>query len=865
MTPAEWERCLTCHYLRSDGPLGGSPLTFLDATPSELAAAAVEHGITENVAQGEFVSGFNPRTVQAWLNGDHAPPARDGELPGYFRYLVLTALVSATEEGVGRNHDFRDRLGALFGAGRLNSVSGVNVLWRALVGWCERRRAAGEPIRPVVLPSHRNMNLIGYAVLIAFPSWRDRSALTRVLRTIPAEIRRHPERLGQELARPQQLTRLPSAVVGAFEHFQRQMRADRRMLLGHRFWSLVRSIDAQLEEERHGVRAVRWTLEARFGGWEQDVLELRLSRRTVRGAPIGEDFEGSLQDLVAVPTSDLPTGLAKAVEQGALIFGEGPGASWILDDEGAPDDALALVLARDDSVARRWPFDAAWKPLGDGWWVSGKLDALTLAGLCQALGYGRDGDGRLADLTLTDGVKTGRAAWLGRPGLLPTVSASRTSRVSIRPLQGSTDIVTLSRTTPKWRLQASEPVSGRWLLSAAEGPDETDKVLVLEADAPERWEWPEVPTGKFALDADLAFANGRPESLRTLAVGPGARLNDPEPLAHLLEAVYAGAPSLGWAESKLVPLLEPHLPRPHFVWDVLRALAEAGWLEPYASVGWRARYWRLRQPTLLPLSPRTALVEGAVAAAAEHRLAEAVSRHGGRLTRQLGLSEWAPSVLLIEIPSIADLADVLSWPVLTPHEPEFAAAPRCWPEEPRTTRGRELAGVWSFELGLFLTPEANHKAPSEVVLQRWVRERKDDRDLYRVVSEEEDFITSSRTVAVLEAHRRRGTALFRWSGGRLERVSRNGHLPLLVARSLRRRSLLGSGPAELGEGVGGYLYAADARAARWLRAKFGRAIEGAPREDEWDPLRAIVAARRANRRPSWYAAPPPTAGGRPPQ
>ena len=91
-----------------------------------------------------------------------------------------------------------------------------------------------------------------------------------------------------------------------------------------------------------------------------------------------------------------------------------------------------------------------------------------------------------------------------------------------------------------------------------------------------------------------------------------------------------------------MPLLEPHLPRRHLVWDFLRALAEAGWLEPVLSVGWRARRWRLRRPSLLPLSPKAALVEGAVAAAAEHRLVEAVSRRGGRMTRQPALSDGRP-------------------------------------------------------------------------------------------------------------------------------------------------------------------------------------------------------------------------------
>jgi hypothetical protein len=87
MTPAEWERCLTLHYLRADGPFGGTPLTFLDATPAELASAAGEHDLTEDAAQREFLSQFDRRTVQAWLDGQRGPAVIDGEVPGYFRYF----------------------------------------------------------------------------------------------------------------------------------------------------------------------------------------------------------------------------------------------------------------------------------------------------------------------------------------------------------------------------------------------------------------------------------------------------------------------------------------------------------------------------------------------------------------------------------------------------------------------------------------------------------------------------------------------------------------------------------------------------------------------------------------------------------
>jgi hypothetical protein len=71
-----------------------------------------------------------------------------------------------------------------------------------------------------------------------------------------------------------------------------------------------------MEQEQHGTHATHWTSEARFGGWEQDVLDIRLSQYTVRGAIIGEDFEDGLLELVAKPPSDLPTGLPNTIRQG---------------------------------------------------------------------------------------------------------------------------------------------------------------------------------------------------------------------------------------------------------------------------------------------------------------------------------------------------------------------------------------------------------------------------------------------------------------------------------------------------------------------------------------------------------------------
>jgi hypothetical protein len=191
LSPVEWERRLTAHYLREDGPFGGAPLEYLDATPAEIASAAGLEGSTDAEAQAAFLAQFNYWSVAEWLDGRCALPTRDCDTPGYFRYLVLTALVTATEEGAGGTHNFRTRLGKLLGRpGGMQAVSGVNRLWIVLGEWAEARRAAGYPIRPVRLPHHGRANRIGIAVQVAFPSWRDRQALTTILESLSPTVRR---------------------------------------------------------------------------------------------------------------------------------------------------------------------------------------------------------------------------------------------------------------------------------------------------------------------------------------------------------------------------------------------------------------------------------------------------------------------------------------------------------------------------------------------------------------------------------------------------------------------------------------------------------------------------------------------------
>src|SRR5262249_6270732 len=110
---------------------------------------------------------------------------------------------------------------------------------------------------------------------------------------------------------------------------------------------------------------------------------------------------------------------------------------------------------------------------------------------------------------------------------------------------------------------------------------------------------------------------------------------------------------------------------------------------------------------------------------------------------------------------------------------------------------RGAGSAWSLVFRRRLLPIAPNAARGQRgPLERWVRERKDDRDVFRVTGRGAPLPPPSRTIAILEAHRRGGRAFFRWSDGRLMRIGRVAPLPLPVGRALRLCSPLAPGPVQ---------------------------------------------------------------------
>ena len=847
LSAGDWESRLSAHYLRSDGPFGGAPLEHMDATPAEIAAAAGSSRISDLQAQAEFLSCFRRPKVQAWLDGHNLPGRWDKDSPGFFRYLVLTCLVTSTGEGAGDTHNFRVRLGHLLDGGEpLNAVSGVNALWEALARWCEHRRWMGEPVREVRLPSYGKMNLIGYAVNVAFPSWRDRKILTSLLEGLTPTTRRSPRRLAAELRRPQRERVFSTAMVSAIREFSELLGRTGSSAASHRLWRLVESIDERLESGSV-VSASRWRIEMTFGGWEHDHVDLRVLDRAREGEKVF--WEGPLEAAGNLASDLLPSGVARCLQRGVLVFGEATGASWVLDDVGPATGGGAVVLRKATCELLGWPSETRWRSVADGWLVSERLDPDPLADLIARLGFSMSARDRLSEMAIEGGVGIGRGIWLGRPDFLPHVRAPRSATMELKRISSAADL-SLDDLGGSRRLRAPCPLTGRWRLTVVDDASVTDRMLTLEADAPERAEWRNEDV-RYEPECELTVHDQRAGQTIVEADEGSVRVDEHDPAitSDLLEAIYCGA-GAGWAEGELVETVKRHLPVRGMVWDVLRAHAEADFIEPVQAKRWGARKWVLCPPALQRIGTERAIIRGALGATARRRLAAEVRELGGVLgaTRR---EDWLPDLLTVTDVPVDRLATRMGWSVMSTLRPSAPAAPACWPAEKRSGDGRRLAGVWSFEHGLFVERmDANEKPP--IRLERLVRERRDDRDLFRIVGSSGTFTTVSRVVAILEAHRLARVPLFEWREGQFRRVGRSGHLPLPIARALRGSASRVDGPVLKPDGTWTYVYTAVPAQRSWISDILGDALTAPSDGRDSALLDHVVQRRRAGKRPLWW-------------
>ncbi|WP_445006112.1 hypothetical protein [Halomonas mongoliensis] len=775
LTAREWEQCLQYHYLRADGPNGNTPLDTLDATPSELGLAAGLEDLSDDDVLDAFMSVFSREAIRKVL-GDEV-----SELAGFFAYrhfhfLVLTCVVSATTTNAGTTADFRKRLGVLLddGGGQEQGVYGVNSLWHALAVWVDREIAKGKPYRRISLPDPGNMTRIGYAVRLAYPSRSDRSQLKSVLKCFPERALENRYALLQQLFIEK--SKLPSRMQDDLKQMERLYRQN-HPLEQHSLWRLIENVLTELSQDEPGRASLLWRISLTFGGWDGDEIEVSLARGNHRTQLDDGYWFGGFGELLSY--SNAPSKVRKLLASGVLILHEVPGGLWIQDDRKTAKECRAVILTRLDDIVTKMP---VWQAISEGWKMSEPMPCATAVELTGGAGVAEKETPEPA-IRLEGGLSLGRKKWLNRPGFLPFINLNECRVVSTSPelaLAYEDDIA---------RLKNVSIQDGRWHIDAEStdsSPVSTTFQLIRNAPLATRWS---ERSGRHEASIEVCCDQGRPLTYSTCPFAAG---QFPNRLADLLEAIYsrAGAPR---PEGEMIPLIKRGIPEAINPWDVLRSLEEAGWLVQDINQQWKGRFWRVSPPNIVLTGKETAIAEGALGCAE----LELLNAEAGKASVEIVINAegpWAVPVIGLVGSRIPELAEQLNWKIYQAKTPILQPAPACWPQEARTTTGRQFAGNWDPDLNSFALNRSSDA--SDWRLCRFVRN--DDRDVYSIEANDKRFYSSQRVVALLEFGRRSRNAQFKWEESGVLAGRSGSHLPLPVAQWLRRTSFIQTGPEQRG-------------------------------------------------------------------
>ena len=801
LTAKEWEECLQSHYLRTDGPSGSAPLVSLDATPSELRSAAGLEDLSDEEVLSAFMAVFSRETVRKVL-GTGVSAQAGSFAYRHFHFLVLTCVVSATTTEAGDSGNFRERLGVLLndGGGQEQQLQGINSLWRALARWVGSQIAKGEPYREVVLPDPGSMTQIGYAVRLAYPSRNDRSKLKGALKRLSEQALENRYALLQHLFRENAW--LPERMQSDLHELEGLYRKN-DAFEQHPFWRLIESVLAELSQREPGRASLLWCLSLVFGGWDGDEIEVSLARGNHRSQLDYSYWSGSFEELLDY--SEAPIQVRKLLGSGIVILHEVPGGLWVQDDRKAPGDCRAIILSRlENMVAHAQSTLSA----GRGWKVSEPMAFAEAIELTGGEGVAKK-EASQPVVHLEGGVSLGRGKWLNRPGFLPFIRLNNCDQLRITPA------ISLVYEGDVAKLEGSSPSDGRWRIdakSSGSSPFTTSFQLIRNAPLATRWakrserheESIEVrfEDGPFLSDGVYPFQTGR----------------YPNRFADILEALYsrAGAPR---PEGEIIPLLKRAVPAAISPWDILRSLEEAGWITQDLNRQWKGRFWRVMPPQVVLTGDATAVVEGALGRAEHELLAVEADRESVEIVINAE-RPWAVPVVGLVGDRIPEVAEQLGWKIYQGKIPKLLQAPACWPEEERTTQGRQCAGVWHPRIKKFVP--VGSSGESGRALARFVRD--DDRDVYSVEGNSYKFFTCQRVVAFMEYSRVSGRPQFHWEDSILRSEGPGGHLPLPVAQWLRRASFIQTGPEQFESGKSHYLYGVSQSQLSVLTAVFGGAV-----------------------------------------
>jgi hypothetical protein len=858
----QWERALTRHFLRADGPGGPAPLAFVDASPEELALAVGLPRRKAADALRDFLSVFNRTQLDDVLRYGVEPGMPDGaEGPGWFRHLMLTCVVASISPDIAGSGNFRFRLQELLGLpSPLSDLSALPKLWNDLHRWCNAKRDEGQPYRNLVLPDNLGrMTQIGHSVRIVFPSRHDLQRIVNLYTGFSSGPPRPKEliwRVRQDLDRYS----WSQGFEAAFLDFERRYNRGERLIADHPFWAVIRKLaKADDEEETVETGVIATTDIDGFDGFVVTTTNPAVTRHLGRkmGASSDTDpvainvgLDELLDVIAAAPRLGRDVGLrwlGRTKQEGVLAFGDEGWGAWRACR--VPETSRVRLLIRPD-VAQRYLGRAY-----AGWTLTEPLALGQVGDLLDAVCGRRLEVDEIRSFRLTGGIRIG-SSFLGRPRFLPILDVDTECEVALERVRAERGDLSIDTSTSRlYPLMASEPSSGAWRLSIRERTAFTrSDILVTLIDRALEHDIKDIASLPATWQAEREIKTGEASPVLVDPVARNATGSPNPAILDLIEVLYAGGRT-GWAEQDLVQVVATALnTEGPVVWDVIRLLQEAGWIEPRLSTLWRARRWFLRNARLLISECGTVgVLDGAACQIVRDRLEHACRDQGAWFVARSPSEGWSVPTYLVGGARTEYIASVAKLPV------EPATVPLARPARAiefipslHSVERREVGSSWDWRAGRFLRRGPGGDDP--IALDRLIATGLNARDVYRIRRHGRDVaLLESRAAAILLAHSLASQPLFRYrnAAGHIERISREGHLPLPVAQYLRLSSGCGAALVlDAGHGPG-YVYPVSDIAVTDLVTWLGPCImvEGRAAQPSGisERLKTIVLTRRGGR------------------
>lgn len=848
----EWELALTQHYLWTDGPEGSSPLEFIDAQPRRLAQAIGLPPEEEDLARTQFLSIFQRQgVVGAFAHGDRTLPPAGLPVMGHLNYLVLSCYVASVSPDVAESGQFPHRLRQVLGWDQgISSLKHLATLWERAAAWCKRASDAGQDVRLIKLPDPGRMKRIGHSIRIAFPSRHDLARMERLFghlaRRPGLTARAAADAVRVEVARDA----WSQGFLRAFEDFDRRQRKRERLLADHPFWLGLMGLRlVQPRQERPSF----FTLEVStdFDGLDNYVVstnqaavlqDLGIAHDPAqRDEPLSVDASlGQVLDLFERRADDIPMDLRRCHTEGYIPFVEVAWGVWRAIR--LSEDAYVRPLVRDDvrsigpdTTGRR----VSWRLLPE----MSPAEAAAIA--LKVRPRGTLGFTDVTRVRVTGGIPLDRS-YLGRPAYLPSIQVVEGCAVSVVGVSTSSEPPFARVVGATVELASDGTLEGVWRFPVAEGGSvRSSPTVVFQRNAPER----AVRSADEILPA-WRPAEPEPENCEEVLVTPAVPC---EPEGHadrsmldLLEALYATGGS-GWDEQRLHRLLARALPNERAGWDVVRLLADSGWIEARVCPLWRARKWFLIAPRIVAFGDgRTVVLEGAAGEILRDRFVETARSMAGNALMRTADEGWCVPQMVAQVNDQHDFAHKLGLPLLAATVSIPGHGRRIsFPKSLYSDEFRLVASKWSWTKSRFVTYGGDDLAG--ISISRLSTKRPNAPDIYRVGVEGRDStLLDGRAAALTIAHLLAGRMLFRFNPALMafDRETHDGGIPYCISRYLRLRHM--RGPAILFGEDGRWTYRTPCGEveARWLQAILGAAFEGFPSTNDPDAmLKATVMTR----------------------